>query len=58
MSYISREYTNALLEAVEEGLIDPKDALVDALFWMSEDDVKRMCQVNEYPVMTELSDVD
>lgn len=59
MSHIVREYTNALLGAIEEGLIDPEDALAAALLWMSEDDVKSMCRDNEYHyLMTELSDYE
>lgn len=45
---ITREYTCKLLDAVDEGLIDPKAALASALSYMSEADVKDMCMVNEF----------
>jgi len=42
-----RKYTNAVLDAVEEGMFD-KDALIaDLLGWMSEDDVKEFVQRND-----------
>lgn len=41
-----RTMTNALLEAVDEGLVDPKQALLAALVFMSEDDVAEMIRVN------------
>nr|QMP83802.1 MAG: hypothetical protein [Caudoviricetes sp.] len=43
-----REYTCKLLDAVDEGLIDPKAALASALTYISEADVKDMCMVNEF----------
>ena len=39
---MTREYTNKLLEMVEEGLLDPIDTLKSALCWMSEYDVEEM----------------
>jgi|688.fasta_scaffold14282_6 hypothetical protein len=44
----TREFTNKLLEAVDEGYIDPRDALTAALSYMSEAEVKDMCAVNEF----------
>ena len=44
----TREFTNKLLEAVDEGMIDPRDALAAALSYMSEAEVKDMCAVNEF----------
>lgn len=41
-----RTMTNALLEAVDEGLVDTKQALLAALVFMSEDDVAEMIRVN------------
>jgi hypothetical protein len=32
---------------VDEGLLNPRDVLLMALKWMSEDDVKEMCEANE-----------
>lgn len=43
-----REFTCKLLDAVDEGMINPRDALAYALSYMSEADVKDMCQVNEF----------
>ena len=42
-----REATNKVLEMVDEGLLNPKDVLMMALKWMSEDEVKEMCKANE-----------
>lgn len=43
----SREYTCRLLEAVDEGLVDPEAALRACLGYMSESDVEDMIRVNE-----------
>ena len=40
----SRAYTCALLELVDEGMIDRQQLIEDLLSWMSEDDVRRFCQ--------------
>jgi hypothetical protein len=32
---------------VDEGLLNPRDVLLMALKWMSEDDVKEMAEANE-----------
>lgn len=42
-----REATNKILEMVDEGLLNPRDVLLMALKWMSEDDVKAMAKANE-----------
>ncbi len=42
-----RETTNKVLEMVDNGILNPRDALLMALKWMSEDDVKEMCKANE-----------
>jgi hypothetical protein len=42
-----REATNKILEMVDEGLLNPRDVLLMALKWMSEDDVKAMAEANE-----------
>ena len=44
----AREFTNKLLEAVDEGYINPRDALAAALSYMEESEVKDMCSVNEF----------
>ena len=43
-----REYTNKLLDAIDAGIIDPRDVLSAALSYMTEADVKDMCEVNEF----------
>lgn len=43
----TREATNKVLEMVDDGLLNPRDALMMALKWMSEDDVKEMCKAHE-----------
>ena len=44
---MSREATNKFLEMVEEGLIDPVEAVRMCVKWMSEDDVAAMMKANE-----------
>jgi len=47
-----REYTNKLLEAVQEGIVD-RDWLIESfLLWMSEADVKKMCEAYEIDIET------
>lgn len=43
----TRSATNRLLEMVDEGLLNPRDVLLMALKWMSEDDVEAMAKANE-----------
>ena len=45
---MSRESTNKLLEAIEEGLLDKDTVIRECLAYMSEDDVADMCHVNEF----------
>jgi hypothetical protein len=42
-----REYTNKLLEMVEEGLLDKDMVIMACVNYMSEDDVKGMMEANE-----------
>jgi hypothetical protein len=42
-----REYTNKLLEMVEEGLLDKDMVIMACVKYMSERDVKDMMEVNE-----------
>lgn len=44
----SRAYTCALLEMVDEGIIDPIKLVQDLLGWMSESDVAEFALRNEY----------
>lgn len=62
-----REATNKVLEMVDNGILNPRDVLLMALKWMSEDEVKEMCKANEidldpcneddYPFMCESEDI-
>ena len=42
-----REYTNKLLEMVEEGLLDKDMVIMACMKYMSEDDVRGMMEANE-----------
>ena len=50
MSYYSdvRKTTNRVIELAEDGVISWEDIARTALNWLSEDDVKRMAEVNEF----------
>jgi hypothetical protein len=43
-----REYTVKLLNAIQEGLIDRDTVIAAALQYMSEDEVKDMCEANGF----------
>lgn len=43
-----REYTNRLLELVDNGIVDEYDVIIACLNYMSEDDVRDMCIANEF----------
>lgn len=42
-----REFTNRLIELVEEGTLDPVGVVRMCVKYMSEDEVKDMCDCNE-----------
>lgn len=44
---MSREFTNKLLEMVEEGLLDKDMVIMSCVKYMSEDDVRDMMFANE-----------
>jgi hypothetical protein len=46
MPSVSREYTKRLLEAVENGLTTWENVATSCLDFMSEQDVKDMCEVD------------
>ena len=46
MSFKSREYTNKVLEAVEEGILDKDMVILACLNWMNESSVEQMCDAN------------
>jgi hypothetical protein len=45
---MTREYTNKLLEMVEEGILDRDNVISACVQYMSEDDVKDMMESNEF----------
>jgi hypothetical protein len=45
---MSREYTNKLLEMVEEGLLDKDMVIMACVKYMSEDEVRDMMEANEF----------
>ena len=47
---MSREYTNKLLEYVEEGAIDKDFVIIACLKYMSEDDVRDMVIINDLQI--------
>ena len=42
----SRGYTCAMLEMVEEGVVDKDNLIRDLLMWMDEHEVKMFCDSN------------
>lgn len=44
---MTREYTNKLLEMIEEGILDRDTVIMACVKYMSEDDVKDMMHCNE-----------
>ena len=47
------DYRDFAIELVEELNADPKDMLIAALKYMSNDDVRDMLEANEYPAPIE-----
>jgi len=45
---MSREYTNKLLEMVDEGLLDRDSVIMACVKYMSEDEVRDMMHANEF----------
>lgn len=43
-----REFTNKLLEMIEEGLLDRDNVIMACVKYMSEDEVKDMMHANEF----------
>lgn len=42
-----RAVSNKLLELIDEHGLSARDVVIMCLNWMSEDDVKEMCEANE-----------
>jgi hypothetical protein len=53
---MSREYTNKLLEMIDEGLLDKDTVITACVNYMSEDDVKDMMHHNEFIEESESED--
>jgi len=45
---MTRQYTNRLLEMIEEGLLDKDNVIMACVKYMSEDDVEDMMKCNEF----------
>jgi hypothetical protein len=45
---MTRQYTNRLLEMIEEGLLDKDNVIMACVKYMSEDDVRDMMQCDEF----------
>lgn len=45
---MTRQYTNKLLEMVEEGLLDRDSVIMACVKYMSEDEVRDMMHSNEF----------
>lgn len=50
MSKTPREFTNYLLESIDDGLISEQAVVEMCLSYMSEADVKDMMEINELPL--------
>ena len=46
----SNPTTDKVLEMVDEGVLNPRDALLMALKWMGEESVAQMCRANEIEI--------
>lgn len=55
---MAREYTNKLLEMVDEGLLDKDTVIMACLKYMSEADVQDMMEANEFILEDEEEDED
>jgi hypothetical protein len=53
---MSREVTTKILAAVEEGLLDRDAVILACLNYLSEDEVRDMCVINELLVDGDLDD--
>ena len=44
----TRAYTRALLDMVDQGVVDRDSLIQDLLGWMSEAEVEDFCRTNDY----------
>ena len=54
----TRKATNKLLEMIDDGLLSTTSVVTMCLRWMSEDDVKEMCNANEINLDEDEEDED
>jgi hypothetical protein len=45
---MSRKYTNQLIEMIDNGLISKDTVITACLSYMSEDEVKDLCESNDF----------
>jgi hypothetical protein len=45
---MSRQYTEQLLEMIEDGMLDRDAVIMACVKYMSEDDVRDMMEINEF----------
>jgi len=50
---MTREYTEQLLEMIEDGILDRDAVIMACVKYMSEDDVRDMMEINEFVPMEE-----
>lgn len=50
---MAREYTNKLLEMLDEGILDKDMVIMACVKYMSEDDVRDMMHANEFLIEEE-----
>jgi hypothetical protein len=55
---MTRQYTNRLLEMIEDGLLDKDNVIMACVKYMSEDDVEDMMKCNEFLEDEEEEDED
>ena len=55
---MTREITTKLLEAIEAGTLDRDMVIMACVKYMSEDDVRDMCHINEFGLGDEDEDED
>ena len=55
---MAREYTNRLLEMIDDGLLDRDTVIMACVKYMSEDEVKDMMESNDFILDEEVEDED
>jgi signal transduction histidine kinase len=54
----SRPYTTAVLDAVDEGMLDKDTLIADLLGWLSESEVEQFARANDLLVAIRMEDED